>query len=85
MLHQGHQNETVCTVIDQELEECVKMCLRLSEVTVSINATNFTSEEFEHFLKKNGIGHLRTPPYNPASNGIAVRAVQTFKEEMRKL
>ena len=59
--------------------------LGLPEVIVSDNAANFTSEELEHFLKKNDIKHLRTPPYHPASNGIAERAVQTFKEGIRKL
>ena len=59
--------------------------LGLPEVIVSDNATNFTSEEFEHFLKKNGIKHIRTPPYHPASNGMAERAVQTFKNGIRKL
>ena len=59
--------------------------LGLPEVIVSDNATNFTSEEFEQFLKKNGVKHVKTPPYHPASNGLAERAVQTFKEGMRKL
>ena len=59
--------------------------LGLPEVIVSDNAANFTSEEFEQFLRKNGIKHVKTPPYHPSSNGLAERAVQTFNEGMRKL
>ena len=59
--------------------------LGLPQVIVSDNATNFTSDEFEQFLKKNGVRHIRTPPYHPASNGLVERAVQTFKEGVKKL
>ena len=57
----------------------------LPEVVVSDNAQNFVSEEFDTFLKQNGIKHVRTPPYHPASNGLVERAVQTFKLGMKKL
>ena len=40
-------------------------CLGLPDVD---NAAIFTSDEFNDFLKKNGIKHMRTPPYHPASN-----------------
>lgn len=59
--------------------------LGLPEVVVSDNAATFTSDEFAQFLRRNGIRHVRTPPYHPASNGLVERAVQTFKEGLKKL
>ena len=56
----------------------------LPEIIVSDNGSNFTSKEFETFLKLNGIKHITTAPYHPASNGLAERAVQTVKEGIKK-
>ena len=57
----------------------------LLEIVVTDNGSNFTSKEFEDFLKQNGIRPIRTAPYHPASNGLAERAVQKFKEGMKKM
>ena len=57
----------------------------LPEQIVSDNAAGFTSEEFSKFVQANGIKHIRSSPYHPSSNGLAERAVQTFKRNVSKL
>uniref|UniRef100_H2ZWC5 Gypsy retrotransposon integrase-like protein 1 n=1 Tax=Latimeria chalumnae TaxID=7897 RepID=H2ZWC5_LATCH len=58
----------------------------LPDALVSDNAPVFTCEEFRSFYERNGIKHIRVAPYHPASNnGLAERAVQTFKNGMRKV
>ena len=56
----------------------------LPEMLVSDNATSFTSNEFQEFMERNGIRHITSAPYHPATNGLAERTVQTFKNAMKK-
>ena len=57
----------------------------LPKMVVTDKGSNFVSKEFEAFLKQNGICHIKTAPFHPSSNGLAERAVHTFKEGMKKL
>lgn len=54
----------------------------LPKVLVSDNGPQFTSPEFEQFLKGNGVRHVLSTPYHTASNGAAV---QTFKKAWIRL
>ena len=44
----------------------------------------FTSDTLKNFTRCNRIRHVTLAPYHPASNRLAERAVQTFKEFMKK-
>lgn len=50
---------------------------------VSDNGPQLTSQEFENFLQKLGVKHIRVAPYRPQSNGLAERMVQTVKNSLK--
>ena len=56
----------------------------LPEMLVTDNGPAFTSSDFELFVKRNGIRHVTSSPYHPSTNGLVERAVQTFKQVMKK-
>ena len=52
---------------------------------VSDNVSPFTSLEFQKYCSMNGIKHVRSSPFHPATNGLAERAVQTIKRGLKKM
>ena len=56
----------------------------LPEAIVSDNGPQLASEEFKSYCQSRGIRHILTPPFHPASNGLAERFVQTFKSSLKK-
>lgn len=52
---------------------------------VSDNGPPFNSVKFAQFCKARNIEHIFSPPYHPASNGLAERAVQTTKAVLDKI
>ena len=60
----------------------------LQEVVVTDNGRpSLVSDEFEAWLKRNGIRHKTSPPYHPATNcsWLAEHAVQTEKRGVKKM
>ena len=55
----------------------------LPKQLVSDNGPQFTSQEFACFMAKNGVKHIRTSPYHPASNGAVERLVQSVKRGVK--
>jgi len=56
----------------------------LPEAIVSDNGSCFVSEEFQQFLKSNGVKPVNYAPYHPSSNGLAERAIQIVKKGLKK-
>ena len=55
----------------------------LPNQVVSDNGPAFIADQFQEFLRSNGVKHVRSAPYHPQTNGEAERFVQTFKRAMK--
>jgi len=55
----------------------------LPQQLVSDNGPQFIAEEFSEFLRLNGVKHIRSAPYHPATNGAVERMVQTMKQSLK--
>ena len=53
-------------------------------VLVTDNGTQLTSHAFEECLRRNSITHVRTPLYNPSSNGLVERFNKTLKFRIKE-
>ena len=51
---------------------------------VSNNGTCFSCQDFQTFVKQNGIQHVRTTAYHPSSIGLAEHYVQFVKDGLKK-
>ncbi len=78
----GGASDATSTTMIQQLRS-IFATVGLPEVLVSDNGPNFNSAEFESFLIRNDIRHKTSPPYHPATNGLAERAVQTVKKGLK--
>ena len=63
------------------------MCAQfgLPDTIVTDNGSCFVSEEFKAYLRKNGVQHITSAPYHPATNGLADGAVQIVKKGLKKV
>ena len=59
--------------------------LGLPQILVTDNGPAFSSQEFATFIKANGMKHVTSILYHLAFNGLAEKAIQTFKATMKKL
>lgn len=73
------------TSSERTIEELRSMFSRygLPKQLVSDNGPQLVSEEFEMFMEENGIQHIKSAPYHPATNGLAERFVQTMKHALK--
>jgi len=73
------------TTASRTIEELKKLFAThgLAEQLVSYNGPQFIADEFGVFMRNNGVKHIKSPPYHPATNGLAECFVQTFKQALR--
>jgi len=72
--------EALCTVFDE-----IFINFGIPETIVSDNGPPFNSHVLEGYYALHGIAHVTSPAYHPQSNGLAERAVRSFKESMVRL
>ena len=91
MLIDAHLKWIECFPTSNSTSAMIIQCLRsifarlgILSTIVTDNGTCFVSQVFEAFLKGNGIYHVTTAPYRPASNGATEHAVKIMKTGLKK-
>ena len=85
-IDQDIENHVVstCTLRRQTIARLREVLARtgLSCTMVSDNGPQWVAEEFQQYCRGNAIRHITSTPWHPRTNGLAERAVQTFKLRM---
>ena len=55
----------------------------IPEHVVTDNGPQFASGDFAVFLNSQGVCHMRSAPYHPATNGLAEHFVQSLKQGLK--
>ena len=73
------------TTASRTIEELRKLFATqsLPEQLVSNNGPQFKADEFGLFMRNNGVKHIKSAPYHPATNGLTERFVRTVKQALR--
>ena len=82
---EAHPMSTITSTTTSRCLRKIFASFGVPESLVTDNGPSFVSDEFEQFLSKNAIKHKTSPPYHPASNGLAERAVQIVKKGIKKM
>lgn len=75
-------NTIVSSVVIEKIYDFMSR-FGLVHTIVTDNGTSFCSQEFSNFCSLNGISHMTSPPYHPASNGQAESYVKIVKRGIK--
>ncbi|GJP64102.1 hypothetical protein CLOP_g21127 [Closterium sp. NIES-67] len=79
------KGEVVAAVLKEWMPRAQRECGHKVKVIRSDNGGEFIGADFEGELKRKGIQHQLTVPYNPQQNGVAERFNRTLQEGARTL
>ncbi|GJP71283.1 hypothetical protein CLOP_g2132 [Closterium sp. NIES-67] len=79
------KGEVAAAVLEEWMPRAQRECGHKVKVIRSDNGGEFIGADFEGELKRKGIQHQLTVPYNPQQNGMAERFNRTLQEGARTL